>query len=255
MSFSPGLSFLIRAKDEEENILLCLKSLEVLLDKDSRYELIIIDHNSKDKTWQLIQDFARQRNYRQLTIDRYLTPIAKVGPHYGQRVKADPLKSIANYYNWCLAKATKINVIKWDADFVAHLPNLTEMVEKNNLLTRVEPFALWFTGETMFEHLGQWYRKLNPYYDEYRCFFTPSIKWVDYPRCEGICYLNQVQRLTYNPPVFYEMKRTSIDEFESREGIVDKRDTEDSLILSDLIKGKQPLEGIEMTSDEFLNQS
>jgi len=156
----------------------------------------------------------------------------------GKNVSSTNTKTLATYYNWCLDKATKYNVIKWDADFVANEDNLKEMINTHKLTTRDDNFALWFTGITMFEHKNIFYEKNRSYYEEFRVFSKRhGFKWVD---CGKICEAPNIQhvkkRCRYNKCIFYEIKRTSINEFENRFVMIDRRDTEDNVILQNLMK-------------------
>ncbi len=53
----PKASVIVAARNEEENILRCLESLDKLIYPENKLEIIIVDDNSTDKTGELIDNF------------------------------------------------------------------------------------------------------------------------------------------------------------------------------------------------------
>lgn len=105
----PGLSAMIRLKNEEEWIRLCLLSI-----KDWFDEIIVTLQNSTDRTEEII----REMNLPHLKTYHYPFDSFPNGPGHD----AYPLDSVhtrAYYYNWSLAKTTRQWVCKWDGDMVA----------------------------------------------------------------------------------------------------------------------------------------
>lgn len=61
-TFRPGISMLGWALNEEQNIAEYVQRAEVFLNSVSDdFELILIDDGSSDRTWQMMNELARQR--------------------------------------------------------------------------------------------------------------------------------------------------------------------------------------------------
>ena len=228
-----GYSFIIRAKNEELNLELCLGTLVPIIKNNPRVEVIFVDNGSTDRTLELALEYADK--YKNIRVFEYSNTIAKTGVEYREHIKENPDTSIAKYYNWCVDLSTKNIVIKWDADFIINKDNFIEMVQLHKIESRTDNVAIWFTGETMFEHNESYYIKTNSYYDEYRVFNKNHVRWIDGYKCELLSIDNQCIIEKYMKPVFYEIKRTSIDEFSMRGDIIDKRDKEDKDMLDMLV--------------------
>ena len=50
---------IVAARDEENNILRCLKSLDKLIYPDGKLEIILVDDRSNDKTGEIIDNFIK----------------------------------------------------------------------------------------------------------------------------------------------------------------------------------------------------
>lgn len=312
----PGLSFIIRAKNESLNVNLCLSSLLPLcFEFPNQIEIIYVDNNSQDSTFIMAKDFEK---YKQIKVYKYPTKIAKCGPDHVKAVNNGGKSSVATFYNWCINRATKTNIIKWDADFIAIIDNLREMILKFNLINTRTIFNLWCSGETMFIDSGEFYLKKNSYYDEFRCFSkhegfsyingedktseTPNTTYVSYlPKIEIqnnkqelLSFIKNIPHIynfidfdgnaetykyfkiennsvvlnwkdmgpgmpscipgikdVYLKPVFYELKRTNLDEFDTKDIFQDSRDSIDFKIFQDLKKGIVPDNVIPLKQNTF----
>jgi glycosyltransferase involved in cell wall biosynthesis len=225
-----GVSLIIRAKNEEENIKDCIESVIDLVD-----EIIFVDNNSTDNTFKIVEEY--QKIHKHLKIYKYNLSFEKVGDKHKQALKENNKNTVTTYYNWCLSKATKYTVIKWDADFICIRNNFKEMVNIYNLRTREDKFALWFTGKTLFEYENNYYLNHSSFYNEFRVFsYKNGFKWHDAEICEYVDpYVDTCQnKYKYIYPVFYELKRKSIDEFSERSSLIDNRDIKDFQILTSL---------------------
>ena len=225
--YTDGLSFIIRARNEEENVEMCLKSIVDIAD-----EIIFVDHLSTDKTYEYACKIAE--NHKNIKVYKFSNEIPKCGNNYNKNI-AKCTYSIADYYNYCMSFATCKNIVKWDCDFIANRDNLIEMIDKFNLKNKNEKFCLWFTGETLFIHDDKYYINTNSYYDEYRVYSKKfGYSWDDSIKCEFANpeYIRMATKYKYEKPCFYEMKRTNKNEFESRESLIDKRDINDNNIIN-----------------------
>ena len=230
-----GISLIIRAKNEELNIKTCIESVVDLVD-----EIIFVDNNSTDNTYDLINSY--QNKYPHIIkVYQYNINVSKVGNEHSLAIKNNNKNTLGTFYNWCLSKATKYNVFKWDADFICIRNNLIQMINKYNLRNREDKFALWFTGKTLFENNNEFYVNNDSYYNEFRVFsFFNNFCWYDGNTCEYTDpYINSVKpelKYKYEYPLFYEIKRTSLDEFKERSSLIDSRDINDFNILNMLKK-------------------
>lgn len=102
----------MRCKNEQEYIVASLASCHRVFD-----EIVVIFNNSTDRSRALVEDLATDRqNIRLLDYPQVLAPI---GLGYYDRVTAEPSKSLARYYNWCLEQTRFSHVCKWDGDMIA----------------------------------------------------------------------------------------------------------------------------------------
>lgn len=240
-----GLSFLIRAKNEELMVAQCLQSVADIAD-----EIIFVDNNSTDKTFEIATLLANK--YSNIFVYQYNIDVPRAGKHHEIAVEEKSLNTLATYYNWSLSKATKFNVIKWDCDFIPLKENLIKMINKYNLTKRDDYFSVWFTGKTLF--YGEIMRQ-NDYYDEFRIFSKKNgFKWENYHGCETAayyvwdcpkCYINgfseELTDIRYknldtlkkqSSPIFFEIKTNN--DIKDNTNILDKRDVNDNNILFQL---------------------
>lgn len=227
-----GISLIIRAKNEEVNIKDCIESVVDLVD-----EIIFVDNGSTDKTYQLVEEYCKI--YKNIKLYKYNIKVSKVGIEHEEALQYNNPNTLGTFYNWCLSKSTKINVFKWDADFLCIRNNLKTIIKQYNLREREDKFAIWFTGITMFENNDIYYINQNSYYNEYRIFsFKNGFCWYDGNTCEYtepyLKTVNSDKKYIFEYPLFYELKRTSIDEFQERSSMIDIRDINDEKILNDL---------------------
>lgn len=236
IGLKPGISFIIRAKNEEDNIKNCIMSIIDIAD-----EIIFVDNQSTDKTLSIVQNLADK--YTRIRVFEYKIKIPRCGDEQKHQVEIHSKNTIANYYNWCLAKATRYNIIKWDADCIANRSNLLKMVDTFHLHTRSDKFSLWFTGETLFvDSKNNYYINTKSFYDEFRCYSKLNgFHWVDIEKWEAPFgkYIESSVHERFDPPCFYEIKSVKKNELSSsRTGgkPLDSRDQMDQDILASLKK-------------------
>ncbi len=233
--YKSGISFVIRARNEESNIENCLTQIADIAD-----EIIFVDHLSTDLTFDIAKRVSEK--YPNIKVFRYNNEIPRPGNSYHSKIKSVG-DSIANYYNFCLSKSTMNTIIKWDADFIPIRENLIEMICKFRLRNRNDKFALWFSGKTMFVKGNEKYINDDSYYDEFRSFsLSNGVFWEDAIRCEYISpdYMKDCIELRFEKPCFYEIKNTEVDEFALRDSLIDKRDIDDFNIINEINKGNIP---------------
>ena len=229
-----GLSLIIRAKNEQKNIRLCIDSVIDLVD-----EIIFVNNNSTDDTLKIIEELGLMND--KIKIYNYFIDVNRVGVEHQNALKNNDNNTLGIYYNWCLSKSTMTNVIKWDADFICIKENFKLMINNYKIKNKFNKYAVWFSGYTLFMNKKNYYINLDSYYNEYRLFsYLNDFKWYDGDLCEfNEPYIEKCdEKIQINYPIFYEMKRTDIDEFNSRSSLIDERDKKDFDILNNLLNNK-----------------
>jgi glycosyltransferase involved in cell wall biosynthesis len=234
----PGLTFLVRAKNEVNNIDFMLNSLRpVLNDESLNCELVFVDNASTDGTYAKVVEITKSSGIRNMSLYSYGVEISRSGDEHATLQRSGKMhRSLDTYYNWCLARAGRRNVIKWDADFLAILDNLRLMISEYDLAQTDGPLAIWCSGKTLFKHGEKFYINENTMYNEFRVFSkAQGYKWEYAPRWE-ICsreYMAKADKHVFSRCVFLELKDVGRNEFESRSqgaaiatDVRDKRDDE-----------------------------
>lgn len=109
----PGISFITRCHNEQDNIASAITSLEKL---SIPYEIVVILHRSTDRSQELVFDLADKYP---ISIVKYSKPISRAG--YETLVTpADHPNSLISYVNWCFGHARYNWIFRWDADFTAN---------------------------------------------------------------------------------------------------------------------------------------
>ena len=239
-----GISLIIRAKNEEKNVRLCIESVINYVD-----EIIFVDNGSQDQTYTIAM--ALSSKYTKLKVYQYNIQVNKVGAEHLQALKNKDKNTLATFYNWCLSKATKKIVFKWDADFICIQQNFQKLINQYDLRKKNEHMAIWFTGYTLFINENNYYINTKSFYDEYRIFsYEHNFKWEDANLCEYTDpYLHSCkQKYIFNEPLFFEVKRTEIDEFQERSMLIDSRDINDYQFLESLRNNQQELNLVNINS-------
>lgn len=109
----PGISFILRCRNEEKYI---AKSIESLRDLTIPHEIIIILHLCTDNSESVAKKY--QAKGYPIRIYKYDQEVSRAG--YETLVTPDKHPaSLSTYYNFCMSKANYLRVFKWDADFQA----------------------------------------------------------------------------------------------------------------------------------------
>jgi glycosyltransferase involved in cell wall biosynthesis len=115
----PGISGFMRLRNEITFVDQSIASHLPFLD-----ELVILDNNSTDGTWELAQTWA-DRYPAKIRAYRYKPLVHPVGTRQTRDLPTDHPSSLANYYNYALALTQHRIAIKIDGDHVA-IPHLFE---------------------------------------------------------------------------------------------------------------------------------
>ncbi|HEC11766.1 MAG TPA: glycosyltransferase, partial [Acidiferrobacteraceae bacterium] len=108
-----GVTAIIRAKNEEDKIGLCLGSIYDIFDR-----IVVIDNGSDDRTRGVVEDFKKKYDSNdKLTIASYPFKLARNGPEH-EATDENSLHSIVYFSNYSLSLCKRMWVCKWDADMV-----------------------------------------------------------------------------------------------------------------------------------------
>lgn len=210
VSRKPGVSAMIRAKNEESKIGLCLESIYPIFD-----EIIIVNNNSDDGTDKIIQQYIEKRDsFQKIKYFNYPFNIARVGPD-NVATNPDSLQSLVYYYNWCLSKCTLGHVFKWDADMVVPKQSASALRKQLSGLTPYWPAMLLVPLQTVYiagEKLV--YFSVGEVNQENMVFPNRSdVRFVKNDYFELLKTFCGVKYGSVNNVLIYEVKDTREDEF------------------------------------------
>jgi hypothetical protein len=109
----PGISFVIRNRNEEKFLGLTLQCLKLIT---VPHEILVINHLCTD-TSKAVAEKARDEG-QPIRIFEYDHPISRAGYETFITPPEHP-GSFVKYTTWCFSKATKNWIFKWDVDFIA----------------------------------------------------------------------------------------------------------------------------------------
>lgn len=117
-----GITFMLRAKNEEEKIQTAITSIHEQLRQKIKYNVVMIDNGSTDDTAALAKAVLRADND---VFVSYPAQVAKAGLET-YVTPCNSVHSLPWFYQFCLQQCTKYShVFKWDADFLME-PHLAD---------------------------------------------------------------------------------------------------------------------------------
>lgn len=191
-----GFSFIIRAKNEELNVEKCLTSLKVILDFYKNSEIIFVDNNSSDNTFELAKNILQK--YSNTKILKYNIDIPRCGQEHKEKTKNNKKISLGEYYKWCYSFASKNNVIKWDCDFLCNTQNLCKLINNYNLSETSNNLSIWFSGLQLNIYNNEMYINKKSYYS----YNEPRVQ----SKLNGFEYINSPDGLWETPYTDYLIK-------------------------------------------------
>lgn len=105
----PGISFVVRVRNEEKVLEQSLHSLQYLT---FPHEIIVVLHLCTDRSAEIAASFSGIRIYQ------FDIPLSRAG-FETLITPAASSHSLISYYDWCFAKAAHLWCFKWDADHIA----------------------------------------------------------------------------------------------------------------------------------------
>src|ERR1700754_1301940 len=143
---SPGLTAILRAKDEARTLPWTLPPLLRAVDR-----VVLIDNGSTDGTADVARETAADHGY-ELDVYAYPFAVSRCGPEH-LATPARSVHSLTHFYNWSFALARTTYVLKWDADMalaeaaVAALRDLAWQLEAAQRGIRVPRRPLYVLDE------------------------------------------------------------------------------------------------------------
>lgn len=255
----PGLTFMVRAKNERQNIYFVLGSLKHVLSSSSlNCQLLFVDNMSTDKTYDEVVRVCREQGIRNVFLTKYEVEVSRSGDAHAALKKENTFRSLDTYYNWCLDRVMTNYVMKWDCDFLALQSNLIALIKEYELQSSDRPLAIWCSGKTLFKNGNQFFVNEETMYNEFRIFSkAQGYRWEYAPRWE-ICsreYMTKAEKHTFTPCVFLELKDLGRNEFEFRSQgaaiVSDTRDKRDAEIIAAIQSAREKKLPVSLTQLDF----
>jgi hypothetical protein len=207
---APGVSAMLRARNESTKIITCLASILGMFD-----EIVFIDNASSDDTLDRVVQFKNDHDARDIIrITQYPHVIARCGDEHWSTPE-DSVHSLVYYYNWCLSRCRCAYVFKWDAD-MALMANATSQMRELFSTLRDDDQALWlFHVQTAYRDThGSWYRAQGEINAEARLAPNrPSVRYHKARHWEELRSDRPLPRRQFEPVCVYELKDVAEDEF------------------------------------------
>ena len=98
----PGVSAVLRIKNEEDKIYYSLGSILAIFD-----EIVVVDNGSQDRTPEIVRTFKqRYDSTNKIRFYSYPFKLARCGPENAISPE-DSVHSLCYYYNWSLSKCSE----------------------------------------------------------------------------------------------------------------------------------------------------
>lgn len=114
MNADAGISFMLRAHNEEATLEECIRSLKTLT---VPHEIVVILHCCTDGSRDIAERLAAEEGSR-VSVLEYTHALSRAGYEH-LATDVDSVHSMSYYTSWCRAQCQLPWVFKWDADFIA----------------------------------------------------------------------------------------------------------------------------------------
>ncbi len=150
-SKKPGISAIIRLRNEEDYLELAINSILPFFD-----EVVIVYNGCTDRTPEIVERFAAQEPKR-VKAFHYLPEVFPPESDRHRRLPPDHVSSLAHYYNFALSQTTRRICAKWDGDMIAAPEPLGRIVDRLRGLKFPAP-AWWLSP---WQRGYWWYSGVN----------------------------------------------------------------------------------------------
>lgn len=188
----PSISAIYRVKNGSEYIESAILSVSPLVQ-----EIIIVDNGSTDGTKKIIEKLKLElKGIVNIKTFDYLEKTELAGDGYLERVKNNPLGSLAKYYEYCFSLGTSDYLMKCDAHYIFTAKGLSEIQDK----LKLNPDVVYFSGCEIYG------KELD--YEPSLFKRTCGYQFIDKDRWEKLVF-NKVKSIYIYIPVFLHVKRLS----------------------------------------------
>ncbi|HET8654386.1 MAG TPA: sulfotransferase family 2 domain-containing protein [Longimicrobiaceae bacterium] len=173
----PGISAMLRVKNEETKIEGCLASILGVFS-----EIVLVDNGSTDRTIDVVRRFkAANDDSDAIKIFSYPFAIMRCGEEH-LATPADSVHSAVYYYNWCLSRCTRSYVCKWDADMILHRDYRAAWRSVVLSVPFDAPRLKWSAVQTIYrDAAGDYQLAVGEVNGEFRIF----------PNCAGVWFVKE----------------------------------------------------------------
>jgi len=208
---TPGVSAMLRAKNEETNVAIVLPRILGLFD-----EVVFVDNGSTDATLATAVRVAAEHPHGdRLRLATYPFAVSRCGDDHWATPE-DSVANLAYYYNWCLSRCSFDYVFKWDLDMIP-IPGREHVLAEAFESIDHSADDLWSVRcQTIYRAPdSRWYAARNEINREPR--LHPNKATVRYRKARMWETLQPDidlgERDIGDRPCIYEMKDTTTDEF------------------------------------------
>lgn len=206
----PGVSAMVRVRNEAEKISHCLRSILPMFD-----EIVLVDNASDDDTVAIVRDvMAREDGDEKIRLLSYPYRLARFGAEHAA-TPADSLHSAVYYTNWALSHCSHRYVCKWDGDMVLGRETRAEF---KGFLRQIQSGwrTCWtLSGQTVYrdEH-GDYYLARGEVNREVEVFpYALICRFKKRPHLESLQRPVIFPKRDFPPVCFFELKFVDEDEF------------------------------------------
>jgi glycosyltransferase involved in cell wall biosynthesis len=206
----PGVSAMVRVRNEAQKISHCLRSILPVFD-----EIIVVDNASDDGTIDIVRDvIGREDTAGKIRLLSYPYRLARFGPEHAA-TPDDSLHSAVYYTNWTLSHCTRRYVCKWDGDMVLVRKTRTAFREFLHGLQAGRPACWTLSGQTVYrDDHGDYYLARGEINKEIEIFpYSLMCRFKKRPHLESLQRPVIFPKKDFTPVCFFELKFVDEDEF------------------------------------------
>lgn len=206
----PGVSAMVRVKNEAQKISYCLRSILPVFD-----EVILVDNASDDGTLDVVRDLSRRHPMAgKIRLLAYPYRLARFGSEHAA-TPDDSLHSAVYYTNWTLSHCTRRYVCKWDGDMVLVGEKRAAFQSFLHGIQSGRPACWTLSGQTVYRDTqGNFYLARGEINKEVEIFpYSLLCRFRKRPHLESLQRPVIFPKRDFSPVCFFELKFVDEDEF------------------------------------------
>ena len=207
---NPGVSAMVRAKNEEQKIGYALRSILPVVD-----EIVVVDNGSTDGTADLVVELQnRIDDERKIKFHSYPHRLARFGPEHGNTPE-NSVHSAVYFTNWALSHCSHDYVCKWDGDMVLMREARAPFRDFLSSIQSGRRKCWVLAGQTIYRDMkGDFYLAKGEVNKEIEVFpYGLSCRFIKHPSWERFRRPFYMAKGEFEQICFYEMKYVDEDEF------------------------------------------